>query len=174
VRPRPLRARRATLALFGALLALSSALAGSLARAAAPVPGGEVPSTLALSLSEPGPFKRVGAARRGGLFATTIRAEVTATDVPARLSVADGDSGSGRRRGHLGRGASILPSPLEASADGGPLRSLAARVPAPLRIWRAPVSGAMARIRLRQRAPSARAVRGRHKLLLVTLTAGGP
>jgi len=168
------RARRLSLALFPALLGLSCALAGSLASAQSPTPGGEVPSMLALSLSEPGPLKRVGNARGGGAFATTIRVEATATDVPSRLSLADGDSGPGVRRGYLGRSRSILSTPLEASADGGPLRSLADPVPAPLRTWRVPTAGAPARIRVVQKASSARAVRNRNKLLLVTLTAGGP
>jgi len=60
----------------------------TLARAQSPTPGGTVPSTLELSLGEPGPFRRV-ATTRGGLkiFAATLRAEVTATDVPTRLSL---------------------------------------------------------------------------------------
>lgn len=166
----PRGARWIPLSLVAALLALP----GALASAQSPTPGGEVPSTLALSLSEPGPLERVGGSRRGGVFATTIRAEATATDVPSRLSLADGDSGAGVRRGHLGRGRSILPTPLEASADGGPLRSLADPVPASLRVWRMPTAGAPVRIRLVQKASSARAVRNKSKLLLVTLTAGGP
>lgn len=133
-----------------------------------------MPSTLALSLADPGPFKRIASTRKGSIFATTIRAEATTTVLPAKLSLLDGDSGPGRRRGHLGRGASILPAPLQASADGGPRRSLAELAPAPLRTWRVPVSGAPVRIRLLQQAPSARALRGRGKLLWVTLTAGGP
>jgi len=168
------RARRLSLALFAALLWASCDLAGSLASAQFPVPGGEVPSTLALSLSEPGPFKRVGGSSQGGVFATTFRVEATATDVPSRLSIGDRDAGPGHRRGYLGKGASILPNPLEASADEGPLRSLADPVPASLRTWRVPTARAPARIRVFQRASSARGVRNRNKLVLVTLTAGGP
>jgi hypothetical protein len=133
-----------------------------------------VPSTIALSLAEPGPFKRIASTRQANIYATTLRAEATTTVLPAKLSLLDGDSGPGHRRGHLGRGASIVPAPLEASADGGPRRSLADIVPAPLRTWRVPITAAPVRIRLLQKAPSARALRGRGKLLWVTLTAGGP
>lgn len=170
----PARARLGAVACFAALAALTSALAGSLASARSPVPGGEVPSTLALSLSGAGPFKHARATRGGAVFATTIRAEATATVIPVRLSIADGDTGPGRRRGHMGRGAAILPAPLEASADGGPPRSLADVAPAPLRAWRTPIAGAPVRIRLTQVAADGRALRNRSKLLLVTLTAGGP
>jgi len=80
-------ARLAPPALACAVLATALSLA-ALARAQSPTPGGTVPSTLELSLGEPGPFRRV-ATTRGGLkvFAATLRAEVTATDVPTRLSL---------------------------------------------------------------------------------------
>jgi len=123
---------------LGALAALTAILALSSAFARAqqpPVAGGQVPSILALALGEPGPFERIGGTSQSARFATTIRVEATATDSPAKLSLAD-----------------------------GPL----------LRIWRAPISGAPARIRLTETVSSARALRARGKLLLVTLTAGGP
>ena len=54
--------RAGALALAVAVLTASLVLA-ALARAqASPVPGGSVPSTLSLSLGEPSPFRRVGAA----------------------------------------------------------------------------------------------------------------
>ncbi len=107
------RSARLVAALALALAMATLGLSGALARAQSPAsPAGSVPSILALSLGEPGPFKRVGSLPRGGLFATTIRAEATATVIPTRLSVADGDTGSGHRRGYLGRGASLLASPL--------------------------------------------------------------
>jgi hypothetical protein len=83
------RSRRAAFALLAATLALSAALAGSSASAQAPTAGGQVPSTLALSLGQPGPFKRIGR----GLFTAVLRAEASATEVPTRLSLlADGES----------------------------------------------------------------------------------
>ena len=78
-------------ALIPAAALLAACLALALpARAQSPTPGGEVPSTLSLSLGEPGPFRRV-ATTRGGLkvFAATLRAELTATDVPTRLSLGE-------------------------------------------------------------------------------------
>ena len=80
---------RTPAALVPAAALLAACLALALpARAQSPTPGGEVPSTLSLSLGEPSPFRRV-ATTRGGLkvFAGTIRAELTATDVPTRLSL---------------------------------------------------------------------------------------
>lgn len=160
----------ASLVLLAAILAAACALARA---QGAPVPGGSVSSVLGLSLGEPGGFSP---ARRGGanVYTTTIRAGVTATDMPVQLSVADGEVIAGPRQGHLVRGASILPAPLLAAAGGGAYRSFDTRVPPPLKRWNQPVVNAEATIRLRQVAPDARALRGHRKLLLVTLTAGGP
>lgn|GEM_PF-2926023 len=84
------RVRWASLAVLAALLAGSCALA----RAAIPPVGGEVPSTLELSLGEPGAFRRTGTARRGDVYTATLPAEVTATDAPTSLSVeGGGDAG---------------------------------------------------------------------------------
>jgi hypothetical protein len=155
-------------------------LAGSLVLAAlaraqdSPVPGGTVPSTLSLSLSEPSPFRRAGAAGRGSVYTSVIRAEVTATDTPVRLSLTDGEVTRGRRLGHLVSASSVLSPALRAQAGGGAYLSLDAAPPPQLKRWGRPLSGATTKIRLRQEAPNARAVRNHHKLLLVTLTAGGP
>jgi len=133
----PARARLASLVALTALLAGACALA----RAQSPVTGGTVPSTLELSLGEASGFKRTGSTRRGNVYTATVRAEVTATDAPARLST----GGEG---------------------DASLMRSL--------RSWSEPVSHGVATVRLRAVAPSARALRGRSKLFVVTLTAGGP
>jgi len=72
-----------------ALLAACLALALP-ARAQSPTPGGEVPSVLSLSLSEPSPLRRVATTRSGlKIFAATLRAELTATEVPTRLSLGE-------------------------------------------------------------------------------------
>jgi hypothetical protein len=168
-----IEARRAALALAVAVLAASLALAALARGQGSPTPGGTVPSVLALSLSEPSGFRRAGAAGRGSAYTSVIHAEVTATDTPARLGLADGEAGAGRRRGHMVRGSSILSPALQAAADGGFYRSLDA-ASAPLRSWVEPVTGGKEKIRLRQVAPNARVLRSHHKLLLVTLTAGGP
>jgi hypothetical protein len=130
-------ARLAPLALAAAaaVLAASLALAALVSAQGSPTPGGTVPSTLALSLSGPSPFRRIG---RTNAYIATVRARLTATDVPSRLSLTEGEAET------------------------------------PLRIWRAPLSGAAVKVRLRQAAPSPRALHNRRKLLFVTLTAAGP
>jgi hypothetical protein len=154
------------------ILATCLALA-AIAHAQFPTPGGTVPSTLAVSLDEPTPFRRIG---RSDFFTATIRARVTATDVPTRLSLIDGAVTAGRRLGHMAGGNSILSPALEVTVGPGPgaFRSLDTAPPRPLKTWNRPLSGEEAKIRLRQKAPHARALRNHGKLLLVTLTAGGP
>jgi hypothetical protein len=81
------RARSASLVLLSALLAGTCALARA---DGSPPVGGPVPSTLALSLGEPSGFRRTGSIDGENVYAATVRAEVTATDTPARLSVVGG------------------------------------------------------------------------------------
>lgn len=166
--------RAGALSLAVAVLAASLVLVALSPAQDSPVPGGAVPSTLSLSLSQPSPFRRAGTAGRGSVYTSVIHAEVTATDVPARLSLADGEVTRGPRLGHLVRGSSILSPALRAQAGAGAFRSLEATPPLQLKRWGQPLSGTAMKIRLRQEAPDARALRNRHKLLLVTLTAGGP
>jgi hypothetical protein len=138
--------------------------------------GGTVESTLGLSLSEPSPFARVRAGHRRSVYDATIAVEVTATDTPTRLSLADGEAIAGRRRGRLVRGTSILAIPLRAAAGNGPYRSLDATVDPVLQQWGEPVSLEAATIRLSQTVRGAHQppIGGYHKLLLVTVTAVGP
>jgi hypothetical protein len=166
--------RSATLALLVALAVLGGAPA-VMAETGTPV-GGTVESTVALSLGEPSPLARASAGDRQGVYDATIPVEVTATDAPVRLSLADGEAISGAHRGHLVRGRRSLPIALQAAAGRGSFRSLDASVDRVLEQWGEPVSLEGATIRLRQ------AVRGAHhtpigdyhKLLLVTVTAAGP
>jgi hypothetical protein len=171
---RAISTQAGALALAFAVLAASLLLA-ALARAqSSPVPGGTVPSTLSLALSKPSPFRRAGAAGRGNFYISVIRVEATATDSPVGLSLADGEVARGPRLGHLAGGSSVLSPALQAQVGGGAYRSLDA-VPTPqLKRWGRPLAGFTTKIRLRQEAPGARALRTHHKLLLVTLTAGGP
>lgn len=131
---------------FGLLSALLAGSCALAARAASPpVPGGSVPSVLSLSLAEPSDFSLVRATRGENVYGTTVRAEVTATEAPVELTVVDGR-----------------------------YRQLEGEVFPPVRRWTEPVTRAVAKVRLRRRAPSARALRNRQELLLFTLTAGGP
>jgi len=168
----PMRARWAL-----AAVAVMATLAGAnVAQAEGPTIGGTVESTLGLSLSEPSPFARVRAGHRRSVYDATIAVEVTATDTPVRLSLADGEAISGARRGHLVRGHSIIAIPLRAAAGRGSFRSLDASVDPVLQQWSEPVSLEAATIRLRQAVRGAHRppIGGYHKLLLVTVTAAGP
>jgi len=163
------RSSAGLLALACAILAACLALA-ALAPAQSPVPGGTVPSTIELSLGDPTPFTRAGR----DVYAATISAEVTATDTPVSLSVADGEATEAPRRGHLVSGGGILPAALLAAGTDSLYRPLDPQVPLALRVWREPVIDAAVRIRLRQSAPRGTPLGHYRKLLLVTLTAGGP
>jgi hypothetical protein len=162
----------------GAPVLLIAALLGApaaFAEGGTPV-GGTVESTLALSLGEPSPFARVSASHRRSVYDATIAVEVTATDTPVRLSLADGEAISGARRGHLVRGHSILALALRAAAGRGRFRSLDASVDPVLEQWGEPLSLEGATIQLRQAVHGAHqpSIGGYHKLLLVTVTAAGP
>ncbi|MFI4978167.1 MAG: hypothetical protein ACHQC8_05790 [Solirubrobacterales bacterium] len=160
-----------------AAVAVMATLAGAnVAQAEGPTVGGTVESTLGLSLGEPSAFARVRAGHRRGVYDATIAVEVTATEEPTRLSLADEEAIAGRRRGRLVRGSSILAIPLRAAADNGVYRSLDATVDPVLEQWGEPVSLEAATIRLRQAVRGAHQppIGGYHKLLLVTVTAAGP
>jgi hypothetical protein len=160
-----------------AAMAATAAFAGAnVAHAEEPTVGGTVESTLALSLGEPSPFARVHAGHKRSVYDATIPVEVTATDAPVRLSLADGEAISGARRGHLVRGRSSLAVALRAAAGSGSFRSLDASVDPMLEQWEEPVSLEAATIRLRQTVRGAHQppIGDYHKLLLVTVTAAGP
>lgn len=167
----PARARRASAAL------VSVALAGAAVAHAqeGPSVGGSVPSVLGLSLSEPSGFSRSAAGHAESVYTSIVRVEVTATDAPTRLSIADGEVAAGARHGRLVRGRSILSPPLRAAANHGAYNSLDATVDPVLEQWNEPVAHATATIRLRQAVRGAPpTLRDYHKLLLVTITAAGP
>ena len=92
----PARARSASLALVSSVALASTAAA----HAQRPRVGGSVPSVLALSLSEPSAFSRSVAGHGESVYTSLISVEVTATEAPTRLTVADGEAIAGRRRGH--------------------------------------------------------------------------
>ncbi len=169
------QARPGALTLAVAVLTASLLLAALGRAQGSPVPGGSVPSTLSLSLGQPSPFQRVGAAGSGSdVYISVIHAEVTATDTPVRLSLVDGEATHGPRLGHLAAGSSVLSPALRAQAGGGAYLPLDASIPPELKSWGQPVAATATKIRLRQEAPNVRVLRNHHKLLLVTLTAGGP
>jgi hypothetical protein len=171
------RAVRAQAAVAACALAAATA-----APAEAPVVGGSVPSVLTLSLSQPSGFSpapETSAQRRGNrssrLYTTAIEVAVTATETPTRLSIADGEATGGRRRGRLVRGAAALSPALQAAAGPGAYRSLDRGVDPQLAQWSQPLTEQTATVRVRQAyRGSAGGLRRYHKLLLITVTAGGP
>lgn len=169
------RAGRALAIAAAAAFALVAAVA---TRAQTPEVGGSVPSVLSLSLSQPGGFTAAGGGhhgRRGRLYRATIHLSVTSTEMPTRLSIADGEAIGGARSGHLLAGKRSLSPALEASAGHGPYRSLESGSEPQLRQWSEPIASQAASIHLRQAyRGSASRLRRFHKLLLVTVTAGGP
>lgn len=167
--------RLRTPALLVAALAALGGAPAALAETGTPV-GGTVESTLALSLGEPSPFARVSDGHMLSVYDATIPVEVTATDAPARVSLADGEAISGARRGHLVRGRSSLATALQAAVGRGRFGSLDASMAPVLEQWGEPVSLEAATIRLRQAVRGAHQppIGGYHKLLLVTVTAAGP
>jgi hypothetical protein len=169
------RSRVAALALIATVVAALATATAAHAEEGTNI-GGMVESTLGLSLSEPSPFARARAGHRQSVYDATIAVEVTATDTPVRLSLADGEAFAGRRRGRLVGGSSTLAIPLLAAAGNGPYRSLDATVDPVLEEWGEPVSLGAATIRLRQAVRGAHQspIGGYHKLLLVTVTAAGP
>jgi hypothetical protein len=173
-----LAARRSALAALAfLLLAFAAALAGARgARGEGTSVGGVVQSTFALSLGEPSVFTRVHAGHRRSVYDATIPVEVTATEAPVRLSLADGEAVAGRRLGRLVRGASVLGVPLRAAAGHGRYRSLHTAVAPVLEQWGEVVSLGGATIRLRQtvRGPHAPAPGTYEKVLLVTVSPEGP
>ncbi|MFZ2114259.1 MAG: hypothetical protein WAU77_11105 [Solirubrobacteraceae bacterium] len=167
--------RLGALALLVAALAMLGGAPAAPAEGGTPV-GGTVESTLALSLGEPSTFTRVSAGHRQSVYDATIPVEVTATDAPIRLSLADGEAISGARRGRLVRGRSKLAIALQAATGRGGFHSLDASVDSVLEQWGEPVSLEEAKIRLRQtmRGTHQPPIGDYHKLLLVTVTAAGP
>jgi hypothetical protein len=160
-----------------AMVAVAAIFVGAnVAHAEEPTVGGTVESVLALSLGEVSRFARVSAGHKRSVYGARIPVDVTATDAPVSLSLADGEAISGARRGHLVRGHSTLAFALLVEAGRGGLHSLDASVNPVLEQWEEPVSLEGATISLRQTVRGAHQppIDEYHKLLLVTLTAAGP
>ena len=74
--------------------------------------GGTVPSFLELILTQPS--KGFAAFSKTKSYEMSFSAQVTTTDAPTLLTLADGDATSGSKLGHISVGSKRLPSPLEA------------------------------------------------------------
>jgi hypothetical protein len=136
--------------------------------------GGEVPSYLELSLTQPSGFATFPAGMSAGTYALSITAAVTSTAPPVYLSVSDGEVAAGPRRGHLVSGSSMLPAPLQAAGGAGPFQSLDTPFGPRLAQWGEPVAQAPVTVHLRQRV-GRRSGRGPYrKLLYITLSTQTP
>jgi hypothetical protein len=166
---------RALVLCTAAAFALAAAVA---AHAAGPEVGGSVPSVLSLSLNQLSGFTAAGGGRRGPrghLYVATIGLSVTSTEMPTRLSITDGEALRGADRGRLLKGKRSLSPALEVAAGHGRYHSLDSGVDPQLKQWSEPIAEQAASIHLRQAyRGSAHSLSRFHKLLLVTVTAGGP
>jgi len=93
--------------------------------------------------------------------------------VPSTLELSLGEPSPLKRVGGTADGQGVYEATLRAAvtATDAPTR-LALDEEPPLRLWREPLAGATAKLRLREIAPNRAALRNR--TVLVTLTAGGP
>ena len=78
-------------------------------------------------------------------------AQVTATDTPTLLTLADGEAVPGAKLGHLASGAKRLPLPLEARVGSAAFQSLEAPVDPLLTRWNDAITRQKATVKLRQR-----------------------
>jgi hypothetical protein len=158
----------------GLAVAVVAAGAASLpARAQVTDVGGTVEGTLELGLDAPAGFERFPAGP--GEHELVVRARVTSTVIGARLSVADGDTASGRRLGRLANATTRLAQPLEAAAAGSAFLPLDTAVDPVLAVFRQPLANAPVEVRLRQRIDAGERPRGQFgKTILVTLSSNAP
>jgi hypothetical protein len=133
--------------------------------------GGSVPSMLELVLTQPA-TATFSTFTKAKTYSTSFNAQVTATDNTTFLTLADGDSVSGSKLGHLAAGSKALPDPLKASVKGAFL-PLDSTIDPQLAKWTDAVTRAPAIVKLQQK------VTGKpkgtfHKVLLVTLSTETP
>lgn len=136
--------------------------------------GGEVPSYLELSLTQPSDLATFPPQTGAGTYELNFIAAVTTTAPPAYLSISDGEAATGMQRGRLVSGSSALSAPLQVAGGAGPFRSLDTPIGPRLAQWGEPVALAPVKVRLRQRIDG----RERHgpyrKLLYITLSTQTP
>jgi hypothetical protein len=133
--------------------------------------GGTVPSFLELILTQP----KTGLDKfpRARTYTMKFEAQITATDAPTLLTLADGDVATGSRLGHLARGSRRLPLPLEARIGRAAFQPLDQSVDPLLARWNEAMTRQKATVNLRQKV-SRRASGSYRKVLLVTLSSEMP
>ena len=133
--------------------------------------GGTVPSFLELILTQPS--KGFASFSKTKSYEMSFNAQVTATDSPTLLTLADGDATSGSKLGHISVGSKRLPSPLEARIGKAAFQRLDSSVDPLLTKWTQAQTRKKATIRLRQKV-NGRATGSYRKLVLVTLSTETP
>ena len=162
------------LILVGVVLAVAIALVGLPIAGAQTAVGGDVPSFLQVSVTQPNGFgsfpKRAGT----HTYSLSIPAQITATEAPLTMSISDGTDPSGARHGHLVSGSTVLTAPIQVATSASSWASLDASTAPPLAQWTQAITRAPATIRLRQQVPASVPRSGYHKLLLLTVSAQTP
>ena len=135
------------------------------------VVGGTVPSFLELILPQSGAgFSKFPRAKT---YTMNFNAEITSTDGPTLLTLADGDATSGSKLGHLSSGAKRLPLPLEARVGRSAFQRLDQSVDPLLNRWSEPGTRQKATVQLRQKVKGKTSGSYR-KVVLVTVSTDTP
>jgi len=162
--------------LAGAVIAVLVAPTAALAQTPDPVSGGtnvggSVPSFLELILTQPS--KGFAAFSKTKSYEMTFDAQVTATDAPTLLTLADGDATSGSKLGHISVGSKRLAAPLEAAVGRSPFQPLDSTVDPLLAKWTESATRLKSTVKLRQKV-TGKATGTYRKLVLVTLSTETP
>ena len=162
--------------LAGAVIAVLAAPTAALAQTPDPVSGGtnvggSVPSFLELILTQPS--KGFAAFSKTKSYEMSFDAQVTATDAPTLLTLADGDATSGSKLGHISVGSKRLAAPLEAAVGRSPFQPLDSTVDPLLTKWTESATRLKSTVKLRQKV-TGKATGNYRKVLLVTLSTETP
>jgi hypothetical protein len=133
--------------------------------------GGQVNSFLELILTQPA--KGFAAFSKSKSYEMSFDAQVTATDEPTLLTLADGDATSGSKLGHISVGSKRLPAPLEAATGKTAFQPLDGTVDPLLKKWTEAGTRVKTTVKLRQKV-TGKATGSYRKLVLVTLSTETP
>jgi hypothetical protein len=133
--------------------------------------GGSVPSFLELILAQPA--KGFAAFSKTKSYQMTFNAQVTATDAPTLLTLADGDATSGSKLGHISVGRKRLPAPLEAAVGKTAFQPLDSTVDPLLTKLTESATRKKTTVKLRQKVKG-KATGTYRKLVLVTASTETP
>jgi hypothetical protein len=133
--------------------------------------GGSVPSFLELILNQPA--KGFAAFAKAKNYDMSFNAQITATDAPTLLTIADGDATSGAKLGHISVGSKRLPSPLEATVGKAAFQPLDGSVDPLLTKLSDSATRAKVTVKLRQKV-TGKATGTYRKLVLVTASTETP